>query len=293
MPVLVTGAGGFAGGHVARRLAEAGFEVVALTRRSPVTPPEAPAAARRFAVVSTDLERPESLPRSVDAVVHAAATSIWTGVTVERMIADNVVATRALARFALDARARVLVFFSSMSAFGRISAPVADETLPVVDPDAYGVTKLLGEQLLAEVARSLPSLAIRLPAVIGRGSRRNWPSECLRKLKAGEPLEFFNPDAGYNNAVHEEDLARLIAGVLREGLHGHDMIVLGADGQTRLARVVEMLVAGTGSASRITVVERSRQAFLIDSSKARRRYGYAPMPIEPMIERFIADNKGL
>ena len=39
MRILVTGAGGFAGGHVARRLAEVGHEVLALTRTSPVEPP--------------------------------------------------------------------------------------------------------------------------------------------------------------------------------------------------------------------------------------------------------------
>ena len=78
-----------------------------------------------------------------------------------------------------------------------------------------GITKLIGEKLLEESAGALPSLSIRLPAVIGRGSKRNWPSEALRKLKAGEPLDYFNPDAPFNNVVHERDLAALVTAALR------------------------------------------------------------------------------
>ena len=106
------------------------------------------------------------------------------------MLTDNVVATQALVRHALAAKASAFVFFSSISAFGTIRVPVLTETEPCVNVDAYGMTKLIGEKLLDESAGALPSLSIRLPAVIGRGSKRNWPSEALRKLKAGAPLDY-------------------------------------------------------------------------------------------------------
>jgi nucleoside-diphosphate-sugar epimerase len=287
--VLVTGAGGFLGGHIARRLAEAGFDVIAATRASPIEPPESPEAERRFHSVSVDLARGALLPHA-EAVVHAAATSAWPGISVDRMLTDNVIATQALVRHALATKASAFVFFSSISVFGSIRVPVLTEAEPCIDVDAYGMTKLIGEKLLEEAAGALPSLSIRLPAVIGRGSKRNWPSECLRKLKAGEPLDYFNPEAPFNNVVHERDIAALVARSLERGLSAPDMVVLGAAGRTTIAEAVEAMVEGTGSASSVTAQSRNRSAFLIDSGKAQRLFGFAPMDVPAALRQFVIDN---
>ena len=138
-----------------------------------------------------------------------------------------------------------------------------------------------------ESADALPSLSIRLPAVIGRGSKRNWPSECLRKLKAGEPLDYFNPEAPFNNVVHERDIAALVEAVLQRGLSGADMVIAGADGRTTIAEAVRLLVEATGSPSPVTAQTRDRAAFLIDSGKAERLFGFAPMDVLAALRQFV------
>jgi len=292
MRVLVTGAGGFAGGHIARRLAAAGFDVIAATRSSTVEPPADPSAARRFKIATLALENRATLPRSIDAVVHAAATSPWAGITVEQMIADNVIATRGLIQHALEVQAKAFVLCSSVSVFGTISAPVLTEAAPVVDPGTYGATKLLAEQMLADVGRELPSLAIRLPAVVGRGSKRNWPSECLRKLVAGEPLAFFNPNAPFNNVVHEMDLAALAMSALISPPRGCDMVLAAAGGCITVGEAVQLLAEASGSSSPVTSTAQPRHAFLIDASKAGRLHGFAPISVAETLRRFVADDAG-
>ena len=134
MRVLVTGAGGFLGGHVARRLAEAGFEVIATTRDSPIEPPESAAAARRFHTLTVDLARGALLPHS-DAVVHSAATPAWTDISVDQMLSDNVIATRTLVRHAAAAKVSAFVF----SPQSRCSAPYAHRCSPKPSPPSMSI----------------------------------------------------------------------------------------------------------------------------------------------------------
>src|SRR4051794_33772798 len=93
--VLVTGAGGFVGGHVARALAEVGCRVRALTRRPPPTEPSDPPIDWMIG----DLGRVEDRARAlagVRGVVHSAG---WVSLGSDprgESRAVNVGATRAL-----------------------------------------------------------------------------------------------------------------------------------------------------------------------------------------------------
>jgi UDP-glucose 4-epimerase len=291
MRILVTGASGFSGSVLARELARRGNEVVALHRRETrflahlVNEP-------RVHRHRGDLLDAVRLPGPFDAVVHVAATSPAPGTDVARMVRDNVTGTQALIEAAERWAAKAFVFFSSLSVYGEVKAGVVDERTAIVNPDAYGASKHLGELLLAERAERLPGLAIRLPGVLGPGAHRNWLSGVASKLRTEETVRAFHLDAPFNNAVHVADLASLVARALERPWTGFDTIVVGARGQITVREAITRLAKGLGVEARIEEIPAAKPAFTLSSERAIHRWGYDPMQIGAMIDRFAEDVRG-
>jgi NADH dehydrogenase len=132
MKVLVTGASGFIGAALTRRLAAQGHEVRALARR----PGSVPAGPRvePFAGDMADAGSLEGASRGMEAIVHLACA---TGVADERIVrAVNVEGTRTLLDAAQRHGVRRFVFVSTVSATRERMGP-------------YGRTKKEGEAMVA------------------------------------------------------------------------------------------------------------------------------------------------
>ena len=288
MRILVTGASGFSGSFVARELARSGHDVVAQHRR------ETPFLARlsgepRVHRHRGDLLDAAKLPGPFDAVIHVAATSPAPGIDVAQIVRDNVAGTQALIEATERWAARAFVFFSSLSVYGEVAAGLVDERTQIVNPDAYGASKLLGELLLADRAERLPSLAIRLPGVVGPGAHRNWLSGVAARLRAGDTVRAFHLDAPFNNAAHIADLAALVARVLERPWTGFDAIVVGARGRLSVREAITRLAKGLGAEARIEEIAAAKPSFTLSSERAISRWGYDPMQIGVMIDRYAAE----
>jgi len=288
MRVLVTGASGFSGSFVARVLARGGRDVVAV-HRSETSFLAQLSGEPRVHKLRGDLVDAATLPGPFDAVVHAAATSPAPGIDVAQIVRDNVAGTQALIEAAERWAAQVFVFFSSLSLYGEVAAGLVDERTPIVNPDAYGATKHLGELLLAARAERLLCLAIRLPGVLGPGAHRNWLSGVAARLRTGETVRAFDLDAPFNNAAHVADLAVLVSRVLERPGTGFDAIVAGARGYITLREVITRLAKGLGVEAHIEQVAATKPSFTLSSERAISRWGYDPMEIGAMIDRYAED----
>ncbi|NOT33354.1 MAG: NAD(P)H-binding protein [Candidatus Eisenbacteria bacterium] len=152
MKILVTGASGFIGQPLVRRLLVSGHAVRALVRRVPVAAPgDTRAGGAEY--LQGDLSDVPSLARAVagmDAIVHlACATGVADAALVQRI---NVDGTRALLEAAKTAGVRRFVFVSTISATRERMGP-------------YGRTKLEGERLVA--ASGLEWVTVRPSLVYG------------------------------------------------------------------------------------------------------------------------------
>jgi nucleoside-diphosphate-sugar epimerase len=155
--VLVTGATGFTGGHLAATLARRGASVRALVRpKSRARFDKSPLPGLGVEAVEGDLGDPASVQRAaggVNVVYHIAATYREAGQLDSAYRTTNVEGTRNLLEAARAGGVRRLVHCSTGGVHGHIANPPATEDAPFNPGDIYQETKLEAEQLVRQFGR--------------------------------------------------------------------------------------------------------------------------------------------
>ncbi|MCY4071866.1 MAG: NAD-dependent epimerase/dehydratase family protein [Chloroflexi bacterium] len=175
MRVFVTGATGFVGSHIARKLAEAGHDLRVLYRSEKKL---GILEGLAYEGVAGDLDDLESLKRACDGceiVFHVAAKAdYWKDDDKAALWAINVDGTRNVLNAAQTAGVRRVVFTSSAAAVGiRPGGALSDETdrfnLPP-ERYLYAFSKVKAEEIAAEfVASGLDVVILNPTVVIGPG----------------------------------------------------------------------------------------------------------------------------
>jgi len=291
--VLVTGASGFVGtalckklgaqGHVVRRavrMAASGPDTVAVGDIGPATDWSAALGG-------------------VDCVVHLAARAHVMRDTAAAPLAEyrriNVDATIMLARAAAAARVRRFVFLSSVKVNGERTAdrPFTEDDTPRPE-DAYGISKWEAEQALSKVAgeTGLEVAVLRAPLVYGPGVKGNFFS-LLRAVARGIPL----PLASIDNRRSLIYVGNLSDAVMRCIDHpaaaGKTFLVAdGADVST--PQLIHAMAAALGAPARLlpfppallrggaalfgkmATVSRLTDSLQVDIGRLRRELGWRP-----------------
>ena len=233
MTTLVTGATGFVGSAVARRLIGRGEEVRALVRpRSE----QGNIEGLDVEIVRGDLRDPSSLAPAVagcDALYHLAADyRLWTP-RPQEIYSTNVDGTRNLMRVAGEAGVRRIVYTSSTATLGHSRGGVpADEETPVTLEDMIGPykrSKFLAEAEVRRLARDekLPVVIVNPSTPVGPRDIKPTPTGRMIVQAAGGKIPAY-VDTGLN-IVHVDDVAEGHLLAFEHGKTGERYILGGED----------------------------------------------------------------
>lgn len=186
MKVLVTGASGRIGSALAAALREQGHWVRGFDLRQPAVSIDDSVTGSL-----TDLDALDRALDGVDAVAHLAALMTWHSKDNQRLFEANVTGTYQLLQAAKNHALSRFVFASSGEVYPELNpqALPITETHPTVPNSPYGMTKLLGEQMVRTVGEQSG-----LPFTILRFSHTQAADELF------DPNSFFSGPRFYLNA---------------------------------------------------------------------------------------------
>ncbi len=313
MKTLITGATGFVGSAVLRRLLDEGHEVRALVR---------PSSDRRnldglsLDVAVGDLCDADSLRRAVkgcNALFHVAADyRLWVPKS-EEIFRTNVDGTRALMLAAADAGVERIVYTSSVATLGlNKDGTPADETTPVsldqiISP--YKRSKYIAEDTVRLLAsqQGLPVVIVNPSSPIGPRDVKPTPTgRLIVEAARGRMPAYVNTGL---NLLHVDDVARGHLLAFQKGEIGQRYILGGQNMTLReILTAIAAIVGGTpprvqlphnlvlpiafaveawarlsrGGAPFVTVdgVRQAKKLMYFTSDRARKQLGYASRPVE-------------
>ncbi len=302
MRVLVTGAAGFIGSHVAAAFLAAGHEVLVLDDLSSGDRANVPAGAH-FAQV--DLCDRAAVLRAVEAFGpeavnhHAAQTNLR--FSVEDPVADaraNVLGTLHLLEAALAVGTRRFLYASTGGAiYGEPASLPADEGTPVQPLAPYGFNKFLGEEVvrLMGAQGGITACALRYGNVYG--PRQNPKGEAgvvavfATQLLRGERPTIFSDGSKTRDYVFVDDVVR--ANLLAmEKARPQACYNIGTGQPTTDQRIFDLVRAAVGA--NLTPIYGSKRLGEVDHiylncRRAERELGWRPeVPLEDGIRRAVA-----
>ena len=212
---LVTGAYGFIGRHVARRLAKSGWHV------SGIGHGDWDGAQRKAWGVSDwhagdiTLQNLVACGARPNLIVHCAG-SASVGFSVEQPFLDfqrTVATTAAVLEFArTHVVGAAVVLPSSAAVYGDAQTIPTAETVILRPLSPYGEHKRMSENLCRMYAGEfgVPTAVVRLFSVYGPGLRKQLLWDACNRLARGEPPRFFGDGTETRDWLNVEDAAALL-----------------------------------------------------------------------------------
>ncbi len=249
--VLVTGATGYTGRLLVKKLLARGMEVRAVARKSSNLSPFEGLAVSWFFGDVFEQEVIRQAMEGVSYVFHVAAAFRDAKSSEQDYRNVHVVSTQHIVAEAMkNPGFKRLVHVSTMGVHGHIAEPPGDENFPFSPGDGYQRTKVEAEEWLEDFAgkNNFPYSVIRPCAIYGPGEKRLLK---LYKMASAKIFPILGKGKCWYHLVHVDDLtnAMLLAAVEEKALG--EAFIIGSTEPIRLEDIAAIIAREYKTAPKI------------------------------------------
>jgi len=242
--VVVTGAAGLVGSHLAERL-RGDNDVVAVDDLSKGSREAVPEGVE---FVRADLRDPDAVAEAIDSetdvVFHFAALTDTNFDDDRRLFEENQAMTYNVLERMAEAGVSKVAFTSSSTVYGEAPMPTPEDYAPLEPISVYGASKLADEGLLSVYGHSYDFQVwlFRFANIVGPRQRGNVVPDFIEKLLADpETLEILGDGRQEKSYMHVEETVEAIEYVVEHADRDVNTYNLGTRTTTSVNRIADVV----------------------------------------------------
>lgn len=285
--ILLTGASGFVGSHLAHALADKRKKLILISRRGKFDPALLK-LKNKITALKLDITKRSSLdklPGPIETVFHTAIHSSQkpeTDFDLRQCIETNALGTLNLLEFCKKRGVKRFIYSSSIGVYGdNISLPI-DESHPIMPKTAYGMGKYLGEMYCRQFQQKygIQHFILRYSSVYGYNQAPDTVLPIfIRLVRDNRDIVIFGQGKKIQDFVYIKDVVKANLLALTSKHTGDYLIGSGAGtSMFALAKTVSKIF-GEGRKTRILRnrdLPEDLSQIRLNVSKAEKYLGYRP-----------------
>ena len=293
MTCLVTGAAGFIGSHLCRKLIKEGFSVAGIDSFTDSYPKwikerniKPLMREKKFKFLSSDLNDLElkKLLSKTDYVFHHAAQAgvrtSW-GENFSVYIKNNIEATQKLLEAAKNSRIKKFIYASSSSVYGFCPELPMSETSSLYPFSPYGVSKLAAEHLCFLYFKNynVPTVSLRFFTVYGPGQRPDMAfHKFFKAIAEDKQITVYGDGNQTRDFTYVDDIIEANFSSLKNGVPG-EIYNIGGGSRKKLEEIFPILESICQKKIKMFREEKQKGDVphtLADIQKAHKELNYSP-----------------
>lgn len=301
--ILVTGATGFLGTEVCKRLLSLNYQVIGIGRKKYGFLPQEVIDHPNFhfkQLELKDLDEKTFQNFDINSCIHLASI-------VEYASNDyhdyhdyhdyTITPTLNLLKLAKNNKLQKIIYSSTFSVLANSQSLITNEETPVNPNSNYGLSKYICEKLLEIECLKNPSLScivLRFPAIYGINHLGGIIHTLKENIINNTPVELYGEGKYKRNVLYVQDAIDTIISALNYKEKGYELFGIGAKESLSVLEITQKLIEFLDSKSEIILSpKKSPNNFdtQIDTTKAQKMLNFTPRDIAEGLKKYTQEIK--